>query len=99
MDHQQTRSGRASSKAAIAGRLRLSRSEIFGEHGGHELAGRLGLPFRTWLNYENGVTIPGEILLQFLDITGTEPRWLLHGEGPRFRAMTLDPLSDARVPG
>jgi transcriptional regulator with XRE-family HTH domain len=98
MDHQQTRSDRASSKAAIAGRLRLIRSEFFGEHAGPELAGRLGLPFRTWLNYENGVTIPGEVLLQFLEITGVEPRWLLRGAGPRCRATTLDALSDARVP-
>jgi hypothetical protein len=90
MDHKQHRSDRASSKAAIAGRLRLLRTEFFGEHGGPVLADLLGLPFRTWLNYEDGVTIPGEILLQFLEITGAEPRWLLRGEGLRCQATTRE---------
>ncbi len=85
-----SRSGPTSSKAAIAGRLRLIRSEIFGEHGGPEFADQLGLPFRTWFNYETGVTLPGEVLLKFLVITGTEPLWLLCDEGPRYRATTSD---------
>ncbi len=45
----------------------------------------IGLPSRTWCNYESGVTIPGEVLLRFLAITDTEPLWLLDGEGPRYR--------------
>jgi hypothetical protein len=99
MDHQPSRSDRARGKAAIAGRLRLIRLEIFGKHGGPGLADQLQLPFRTWLNYETGVTIPGEVLLEFLEITGTEPLWLLRGEGRRFRAPTPDALADARVRG
>ncbi len=90
-----SRSDRTRSKAAIAGRLRLIRSEIFGEHGGPELADQLGLPFRTWFNYEAGVTMPGEVLLKFLVITGTEPLWLLRNEGPRYRATTLESLVHA----
>jgi hypothetical protein len=37
----------------------------------------------SWPNY--GVTIPARILLQFIEITGVEPRWLLTGEGARYR--------------
>ncbi len=98
MDNQPSRSDRTSSKAAIAGRLRLIRSEIFGKHGGPELADQLGLPFRTCINYETGVTIPGEVLLQFLIITDSEPLWVLCGEGPKYRAMTPDALANMPVP-
>jgi hypothetical protein len=38
MHHQPNSSGHARSKSAIAERLRLIRSELFGEHGGPELA-------------------------------------------------------------
>ena len=79
-------STQARSKAAIAGRLRLIRSDLFGEQGGRELARQLGIPSRTWLNYESGVTIPGDVLLRFLVISNAEPLWLLDGEGPQYRA-------------
>ena len=85
MDHEQNPSG----KASIACRLRLIRTEIYGEEGGLELAGQLGLPFRTWVNYESGVTIPGEIVLSFLEATSINPLWLLRGIGPKYRATTL----------
>ena len=99
MDDFLSWSDRTSSKAAIAGRLRLIRSEIFGEHGGPELADQLGLPLQTWTDYEAGVTIPGEVLLKFLVITGTEPLWLLCDEGPRYGATMPDALANTRVPG
>jgi hypothetical protein len=95
MDDLLSLSDRPNGKAAIAGRLRLIRSELFGEHGGPELADQLGIPFRTWFNYEAGVTIPGEVLLKFLVITDTEPLWLLRDEGPRYRATTSDSLVNA----
>ena len=85
MDRQPIPSDQGRSKAAIAGRLRLIRSEAFGDHGGPELARQLGIPSRTWINYESGVTIPGEVLLRFLTITDTEPLWLLGGDGPKYR--------------
>jgi hypothetical protein len=75
----------ADAKAGLAARLHAIRVERFGERGGPELARRLGIPQRTWYNYEVGVTIPGEVLLRFLDITGAEPGWLLSGEGPKYR--------------
>jgi hypothetical protein len=77
-------------KASIGGRLRLIRTELFGEDRGDEFADRIGVPFRTWSNYENGVLIPGEILLVFLEITRVEPTWLLYATGPRYRATTTE---------
>jgi hypothetical protein len=47
MDLQQNPRG----KASIAHRLRLIRTEIYGEEGNVEFASQLGLPFRTWVNY------------------------------------------------
>ncbi len=49
--------------------------------------------------YENGVTIAGDILLHFLEITGTEARWLLRGEGPKYHGQSSDALADARFRG
>jgi hypothetical protein len=68
----------------LAARLREVRVAIYGVHGGPELAELLGLPYRTWCNYEQGITIPGTILLAFVVATGVDPGWLLHGEGPMF---------------
>jgi Peptidase S24-like len=73
-------------KFALAERLRLLRSELYGERGGPELARRLGLPIRTWYNYESGVTVPAEVVLKIIELTSVEPMWLLHGEGPKFRS-------------
>src|SRR5215213_6146213 len=74
-------------KASLSERLRAIRAELFGERGGPELARRLGIPIRTWYNYESGVTVPGEVLLRFVELTGVDPIWLLHGEGPRYRTF------------
>jgi Peptidase S24-like len=76
---------RVNVKASISRRLRELRQELFGEHGGPELARRLNLPARTWYNYETGVTVPAEVLLSFIDQTGANPVWLLSGEGVRYR--------------
>jgi hypothetical protein len=72
-------------KASLSRRLREIRQELFGEHGGPELARRLSLPARTWYNYETGVTVPAEVLLGFIDQTGANPLWLLSGEGMKYR--------------
>src|SRR5436305_3158827 len=73
-------------KYALAERLRMLRAELYGDRGGPELARRLGLPIRTWYNYEAGVTVPAEVVLRFMELTAVEPMWLLHGQGPRYRA-------------
>lgn len=72
-------------KTQISARLRRVRMELFGEHGGPELARRLDLPARTWYNYETGVTVPAEVMLGFIDQTGVNPSWLLTGEGYVYR--------------
>src|SRR4051794_6216250 len=89
MDRRRNQPVRASSKAVIAARLQLIRVEIYGEAGCPEIAGQLGLPLRTWINYESGVVIPGDVLLCFLELTGTEPLWLLSGAGAKFRVLAL----------
>lgn len=76
---------RVNVKASLSKRLREVRQELFGEHGGPELARRLNLPARTWYNYETGVTVPAEVLLDFIDQTGANPVWLLSGEGPKYQ--------------
>lgn len=81
---------RVNVKALISTRLREVRQDIFGEHGGPELARRLGLPARTWYNYETGVTVPAEVLLSFMDQTGINPMWLLNGSGPKYRSEMED---------
>jgi hypothetical protein len=82
---KKTPKARVNVKAMISSRLREVRQELFGEHGGPELARRLDLPARTWYNYETGVTVPAEVLLAFIDQTGTNPEWLLSGEGPKYQ--------------
>ncbi|MBX6316109.1 MAG: helix-turn-helix transcriptional regulator [Isosphaeraceae bacterium] len=71
-------------KCDLSRRVREIREELYGEHGGPLLAEALRLPFRTWLNYESGVTIPALVILRFLEVTGASPRWLLMGEGPKY---------------
>ncbi len=72
-------------KRNLAERITLLRIELFGQRGGPELARRLGIPTRTWYNYEAGITVPGEILLKIIEVTQAEPMWLLNGTEPRFR--------------
>jgi SOS-response transcriptional repressor LexA len=76
-------------KFDLAERLRTVRTELYGDRGGPELARRLGVPIRTWYNYESGVTVPAEIVLRFIDLTLVEPSWLLTGQGPRYRSTPL----------
>ena len=85
MARKKTSKVRVNVKASISRRLREVRQELFGEHGGPELARRLNLPARTWYNYETGVTVPAEVLLSFIDQTGANPVWLLSGDGERYR--------------
>ena len=68
-------------------RLREVRREMFGEHGAPLMAGALGLPVRTWLNYESGVAMPGTAVLAFLELTGVEACWLRKGTGDKYREM------------
>jgi hypothetical protein len=84
---------------ALARRLREVRLEMYGENGGPLLAEALGLPARTWAHYESGVTIPGLVLLRFIDATGVEPSWLLNGEGRRDLVGSAGPYLRRSRPG
>jgi hypothetical protein len=77
-------------KYSLAERLSRLRAELFGERGGPELARRLGIPVRTWYNYEAGVTVPAEVVLKIIELTSVEPMWLLHGKGPKFRPKPVE---------
>lgn len=78
-------------KTSLADRVRQVRLELYGEHGGPLLAGALSLPFRTWHNYEQGVTIPAPVMLRFIEQTDADPRWLLTGQGPTYRPRRGSP--------
>jgi hypothetical protein len=75
-------------------RLRQVRVELYGEDGGPMLAKDLRLPLRTWMNYESGVTIPGAVVLRFIELTGANPHWLLTGEAPQYSPMGRGPCRD-----
>ena len=66
-------------------RLVALRSELYGARGAPKLARRIGVPTRTWYNYERGVTVPAEIILRIIEVTSVESRWLLDGNGPKLR--------------
>jgi hypothetical protein len=85
-------------KLALAERLAELRSELFGERGGPEMARRLGIPVRTWYNYEGGVTLPAEVVLNIMTLTSVEASWLIHGEGPKFRRARSEPVESGATP-
>lgn len=90
MARKKTPKVRLTVKSALSRRLREIRQELFGDHGGPELARRLNLPARTWYNYETGVTVPAEVLLAFIELTGASPAYLTTGMGPRFGGRSDD---------
>jgi hypothetical protein len=79
-------SGHHLERHGIAARARAIRRELFGDGGARLMAAALGLPLRTWQNYEQGVTIPAEVMLRFLEVTDASPRWLLDGRGEKYRS-------------
>jgi hypothetical protein len=68
----------------LAHRVREVREDFYGEHGAQFLADALGLPLRTWTNYERGVVIPAEVILVLIETTAVNPCWLLTGRGPKY---------------
>jgi hypothetical protein len=79
----------------LARRLKVIRIQLFGEHGLPELAKQLGVPPETWANYEQGVTMPAEVLLAFIELTSVDSHWLLTGEGSPRRSRSSDTLRRA----
>ena len=76
-------------KASLNRRIREIRRELYGENGIEAVARALSLPPETWRNYEQGVTMPASVLLEFLDMTSADPHWLLTGEGDHLLARSL----------
>jgi hypothetical protein len=77
--------GQSKSHVVLARRVREIRRDIYGESGAPMLADDLGVPARTWVNYESGVIIPATVILHFLEVTGANPSWLFRGEGDRYK--------------
>jgi hypothetical protein len=75
----------------LSSRVRQIRLERFGDDGVSAMSRALEIPARTWEHYENGVTIPGQALLQFIELTGAEPHWLLTGEGEPYSDRPAKP--------
>jgi len=73
------------SHVALARRVREIRRHTYGESGAAMLAEDLDIPARTWENYESGVVIPATVILDFLQVTGANPGWLLTGDGDRYQ--------------
>jgi len=78
-------------RQAVARRVAEVRRDLYGEEGLPTLADSLGLPVGTWMNYEQGVTMPAITLLRLIDLTAVEPRWLLTGEGAKYRPSVGPP--------
>lgn len=74
--------------AELARRVGEIRAESFGVDGVPVLAKVLGLPTRTWLNYESGIVIPATVILGFIAATGVDPYWLLTGDGLKYKAFS-----------
>ena len=70
--------------AGLAQRVREIREDLYGPKGARSLADILELPPETWTNYERGVIIPAQVILAFIEVTGTDPHWLLTGQGERY---------------
>jgi hypothetical protein len=71
-------------KASLACRVREIREFLFGDHGVESLARALKISPATWLNFERGITMPAEVLVDFMEVTQVAPHWLSTGEGERF---------------
>jgi transcriptional regulator with XRE-family HTH domain len=73
-------------RTAFADRLREVRTDLVGKRGSQELADKLGIPVRTWANYESGIVVPAEIVLRLQVLSSVSARWLLTGEGEKYHS-------------
>ena len=81
----------------LAVRMRSLVREAYGQEGTCELAGMLGIPPQTLRNYEAGCTIPAEVILGVIEITGAHPHWLLTGAGPKYLPVVPAPSTANRL--
>jgi hypothetical protein len=76
-------------KVLLGRRFRELRHEY--ESAGGTLDARLGVPLRSWYNFEWGGSMPADVLLRLIELTSVEPMWLLHGTGPKYRVEASSP--------
>jgi hypothetical protein len=86
-------------RKGLAERIRTLAREEYGEDASWYLAAVLGLPPHTLLNYETGCTIPAEVILAVIQITGVHPHWLLTGTGPMYLPFVPNESQGDRVRG
>jgi len=48
-------------------------------------AEKLGIPYRTYVNYKSGRTPPAELLVAAVAAFQVSPAWLISGQGPMFQ--------------
>jgi hypothetical protein len=84
-------------RKTLGKRLKQLRIEVYGEKGAPMLAMAIGIPYRTWCNYEAGTTVPADVLLRFIELTSANPKWLLDGQGERLDTQA-QPASVASKP-
>jgi hypothetical protein len=84
-------------RAELSERLREIRTDLYGEYGSQFLADALEIPLETWLNYESGVVMPAEIVLQLIAIASVNPYWLLTGQGEMYYQRSEDQMQGTSV--
>ena len=77
-------------RVELGERLREVREDLYGQDGSQFLADALGIPMQTWLNYESGVSVPAEIVLQLQVFASVNAGWLLTGDGEKYDDETED---------
>lgn len=75
--------------ADFAERLASIREEAFGKRGKSSFARALDIPLTSYLNFENGRVPPMGIIVKMTALTRANPRWLIHGKGPRYLPQGL----------
>jgi hypothetical protein len=75
---------RKAKHSGVGARLREIRCDWNGDDGAQFFADSLGIPMGTWLNYESGITVPGEIILNLLVTTRVTSQWLLSEQGAKY---------------
>jgi transcriptional regulator with XRE-family HTH domain len=73
-------------RAEIGGRLRMLRKGF--KKSGPEFAREIGIPPRSWQNYESGVQPPMDVVLMLIIRFGVSPWWLLTGARPIFSTVS-----------
>ena len=78
-------------------RLSSIREEAFGKNGRSAFARALGIPLTSYLNFEHGRVPPVDVLVRMVAVTRVNPRWLVHGKGPRLlpEGAEVPPVEDA----